>query len=157
MKKAFFAPRKFLHHIEKYLVTGLNPKPRIFVSTNMKFRKIIRYQKQMFWAFLVEGKETKQMLHAFLREGRGRLLVSFKSRNPSAEELKLAIEQLKDIPRFLPFFIVVVVPVPGVAESYTLLAVTLEKWLGHKFRLLPSEISKTIRGKNEAPGDEKSS
>lgn len=123
----------------------------------MKLRKIIRYHKQLLWAFLVEGKETKQMLHAFLRAGRGRLLVSFKSRNPSPEELKLAIEQLKDIPRFLPFFVVMVVPVPGVTESYTLLAVTLEKWLGHKFRLLPSEISKAIRSKNETPGDEKPS
>ena len=123
----------------------------------MKLRKIIRYQRQVLWAFLVEGKETKDMLRIFLREGRGRLLVSFKSRNPSPEELKTAVEQLKDIPRFLPFFIVIVVPVPGVTESYTLLAVTLEKWLGHKFRLLPSAISKAIRNKNEAPGDEKPS
>lgn len=102
---------------------------------------------------MLEGKETKQMLHAFLREGRGRLLVSFKSKNPSPEELKKAVEQLKDLPRFLPFFIIVVVPVPGVTESYTLLAITLEKWLGHKFRLLPSEISKAVRHKNE--GEEK--
>lgn len=131
-----------------------NTKHRIFVSTNMKLRKIIRYQQQMFWAFMVEGKETKQMLHVFLREGRGRLLVSFKSRNPSPEELRQAVEQLKDIPRFLPFFIVVVVPVPGVTESYTLLAFTLEKWLGHKFRLLPSAISKAIRGKHEIPGED---
>lgn len=150
-------PESFCVTLKNYLLAGLNPKPRIFVSTDMKLRKIIRFQKQVLWAFLVEGKETKQMLHAFLREGRGRLLVSFKSRNPSPEELKLAVEQLKDIPRFLPFFIVVVVPVPGVTESYTFLAVTLEKWLGHKFRLLPSEISKTIRGKNEAAGDEKPS
>ena len=121
----------------------------------MKLRKIIRYQRQVLWAFLVEGKETRQMLRVFLREGRGRLLVSFKSRNPSPEELREAVEQLKDIPRFLPFFIVVVVPVPGVTESYTLLAITLEKWLGHKFRLLPSAISKAIRNTSEAPGDEK--
>lgn len=123
----------------------------------MKLRTIVRYQRQMLWAFLLEGRETKQMLHAFLREGRGRLLVSFKSRNPSPEELQQAVEQLKDIPRFLPFFIVVVVPVPGVTESYTLLAITLEKWLGDKFRLLPSAISKVIRGKNEPPGEEKPS
>jgi len=120
----------------------------------MRLRKIIHYQKRVFWAFFLEGKETKDMLHVFLREGRGRLLVSFKSRNPSPEELHDAVEQLKDIPRFLPFFIVVVVPVPGVTESYTLLAVTLEKWLGHKFRLLPSAFSKAIRDKNDTPDDQ---
>ena len=120
----------------------------------MRLRKIIHYQKRVFWAFFLEGKETKDMLHVFLREGRGRLLVSFKSRNPSPEELHDAMEQLKDIPRFLPFFIVVVVPVPGVTESYTLLAVTLEKWLGHKFRFLPSAFSKAIRDKNDTPDDQ---
>ncbi|MCB0577445.1 MAG: hypothetical protein KDC61_22990, partial [Saprospiraceae bacterium] len=50
--------------------------------------------------------------------------------------------------RFLPFFIVVVVPMPGVTEGYTLLAVTLEKWLGEKFRFLPSRLSKVVREKN---------
>jgi hypothetical protein len=84
-------------------------------------------------------------------------MMSAQSRNPSPEELKEAVEQLKDIPRFLPFFIVVVVPVPGVTESYTLLAVTLEKWLGHKFRLLPSAISKAIRSKDEPPAGEQPS
>ena len=123
----------------------------------MKLRKIIGFQRKVLWALLLEGVETKQMLHAFLREGRGRLLVSFKSKNPSPEELKKAVEQLKDIPRFLPFFIVVVVPLPGVTESYALLAVSLEKWLGHKFRFLPSAVSKAIREKNETPGDEQSS
>ncbi|MCB0526837.1 MAG: hypothetical protein KDC65_00060 [Saprospiraceae bacterium] len=114
----------------------------------MKFRKIIRFQRKVLWALMLEGVETKQMLHAFLREGRGRLLVSFKSKNPSQEELQKAVEQLKDIPRFLPFFIVVVVPMPGVTEGYTLLAVTLEKWLGEKFRFLPSRLSKVVREKN---------
>lgn len=104
---------------------------------------------------MMEGVETKQMLHAFLRKGRGRLLVSFKSRNPSPEEMQQAIEQLKDIPRFLPFFIIVIVPVPGVTESYTLLAITLEKWLGEKFRFLPSRLSKVIRGTDDVHEEEK--
>lgn len=127
------------------------------IQSGMKLRKIIGFQRKVLWALLLEGVETKQMLHAFLREGRGRLLVSFKSKNPSPEELKKAVEQLKDIPRFLPFFIVVVVPLPGVTESYALLAISLEKWLGHKFRFLPSAVSKAIREKNEPPGDEQSS
>lgn len=121
----------------------------------MRLRRIIRFQRKVLWALMMEGVETKQMLHAFLRKGRGRLLVSFKSRNPSPEEMQQAIEQLKDIPRFLPFFIIVIVPVPGVTESYTLLAITLEKWLGEKFRFLPSRLSKVIRGKEEVQEEEK--
>lgn len=117
----------------------------------MKLRKVISFQRKMLWALLLEGRETRQMLHAFLREGRGRLLVSFKSKNPSPEELKQAVEPLKDIPRFLPFFIIVVVPLPGVTESYALLAISLEKWLGHKFRFLPSAFSDVIREKKDGP------
>lgn len=118
-----------------------------------KLRKVIRYQQRVFWALLLEGVETKQMLHTFLRAGRGRLLLSFKSKNPSPEELKQAVEQLKDLPRFLPFFVMVVVPLPGVTEGYALLAITLEKWLGHKFRLLPSEISKAVQNKSDPPAE----
>ena len=123
-------------------------------SSGMKLRKVISFQRKMLWALMVESLETKQMVQAFLREGRGRLLVSFKSRNPSPEELKQAVEQLKDIPRFLPFFIIVVVPLPGVTESYALLAISLEKWLGHKFRFLPSAFSDVIRDKKETPEEE---
>jgi hypothetical protein len=54
---------------------------------------------------------------------------------------------LKDIPRFLPFFIVVIVPAPGVTEGYALLAVTLEKWLGRRISLLPSQFRKAFANK----------
>jgi hypothetical protein len=52
--------------------------------------------------------------------------------------LREAVEQLKDVPRFLQFFVIVVVPVPDITEGYALAAVTLEKWLGQKTWLLPS-------------------
>jgi len=40
----------------------------------------------------------------------------------------------------LPFFMCIVVPVPGITEGYAVLAVTLESWLGHRISLLPSQI-----------------
>ena len=68
-----------------------------------------------------------------------------KLRIPSEEELQKAKEQLRDIPRFLPFFVIIVVPAPGVTEGYALLAITLERWLGQRISLLPSQLRKVFQ------------
>jgi hypothetical protein len=94
----------------------------------------------MLWALLMEGVETSRMVHVYARQGSGKLRIIPKHKKPTPEELHEASQQLRDIPRFLPFFVVVAVPVPGVTEGYALVAVTLEKWLGHKFKLLPSQF-----------------
>jgi len=106
----------------------------------MKLREIIRLPRHLLWALVMEGKETTQMLKTFARHGSGKLRLTPAHRHPTPEELREAVEQLKDIPRFLPFFVIVVVPVPGVTEGYALAAVTMEKWLGQKIRLLPSRF-----------------
>jgi hypothetical protein len=105
-----------------------------------KVRKIIRYPKMMLWAFFLESVETKQMVVTFVKQGKGKLLTSTTNHKPTEEELQKAMQQLKDIPRFLPFFVFVAVPVPGMTETYVILAVTLEKWLGKKISLLPSNF-----------------
>lgn len=105
----------------------------------------------------MEGVETKHMLHTYARYGKGKLLVSTKTNKPTPEDLQKAKEQLKDIPRFLPFFVIIIVPAPGVAEGYALLAVTLEKWLGDRFRLLPSQFREVMQAKKaeEVEADDK--
>jgi hypothetical protein len=106
----------------------------------------------MLWAFIMEGIETKEMMATFARKGKGRLLYRSSASEPTPEEMKKAIDQLKDIPRFLPFFMFVVVPAPGVTEGYVLLAMSVEKWLGQKFSLLPSHF-RSIFQKEEANSD----
>lgn len=76
------------------------------------------------------------MVRTFIKQGKGQLLLSKQSEPPTEEEIREAMEQLKDLPKFLPFFVFIAVPVPGVTESYMLLAVSLEKWMGQKFSLL---------------------
>lgn len=106
----------------------------------MKLSKIARFPKMMLWAFWMEGVETKQMVKTFVKHGRGKIIKSSSKNGPTLEELQQAREQLKDLPKFLPFFMCIVVPVPGITEGYAVLAVTLESWLGHKISLLPSQI-----------------
>ena len=105
-----------------------------------KLRRVVRIPRMMLWAFVMEGKETTHMLHTFARKGKARLLISNAENGPSEEEMRRAVEQLKDLPRFLPFFVFIVVPAPGITEGYVLLAVTLEKWLGLKVSLLPTHF-----------------
>ncbi len=108
-------------------------------AAKLKFKRVIRYPKLMLWAFFMEGVDTKNMLQTFARQGAVKLFPA-SSQRPTDEEIKAAMAQLKDLPRMLPFFVVAVVPAPGVTEGYALLALTLEKWLGQRISLLPSRI-----------------
>jgi hypothetical protein len=89
--------------------------------------------------------ETKQMMQTYARHGAGKLLLLSKHKQPTTEELQKAKEQLRDIPRFLPFFVIIVVPAPGVTEGYALLAITLERWLGQRISLLPTQLRKVFQ------------
>lgn len=108
-------------------------------------RSLTHVPRKMLWALVMEGVETKEMVHVFLRHGKGRLLGKASTTHPSPEEIRQAKEQLKDLPKFLPFFVIIVAPVPGIAEGYVLLAATLEKWLGNRVSLLPSQFKKVFR------------
>lgn len=64
---------------------------------------------------------------------------------PSEEEIAAALDQMKDLPKFLPFFTVFFVPVPGITELYILLAYSIERLSGNTVRLLPSHFSKMVK------------
>ncbi len=120
-----------------------------------RIKKIIKYPQLMLWAFVMEGIETRRMVNTFLKQGQGILLMRDVSERPSEEEMKAAMKQLKDIPRILPFFVFVVVPMPGATQGYVLLAITLEKFLGKKFTLLPHRLRKVFEKAKEEEGEGK--
>ena len=99
----------------------------------------------MLWGLVMEGAETRHMLKVFARHGSGKFRFMRTRSQPTPEEMGAAVEQLKDIPRFLPFFVIVVVPLPGVVEGYALVALTLETMAGQRVRLLPSQFSQILR------------
>jgi len=99
----------------------------------------------MIWAMVMEGVETTRMVKVFARLGTRKLRLTPAHRKPTPEQIKEAVEQLKDIPRFLPFFVVVVVPVPGITEGYAVVALTLERWLGDRMKFLPSQFRHVLR------------
>ena len=123
--------------------------PEFKKATASRLRRAARMPRLMLWAFMMESIETKNMVRTFVKQGKGQILLSKQSEPPTEEEIRDAMEQLKDLPKFLPFFIFIAMPVPGVTESYVLLAVSLEKWLGQKFSLLPSHFRAVFQKKKE--------
>lgn len=107
-----------------------------------QLQRLSKFPLKLFTAFWLEGAETTKMVHTFVRQGRAKVLLKSNAPRPTEAEMAAAVAQLKDLPRFIPFFVVVIMPLPGVTEGYALVAVTLEKWLGNKVRLLPSEFRK---------------
>jgi hypothetical protein len=114
-------------------------------ENKLSLRRLSKFPKMMLWALWMEGVETRQMVQTYARHGRGRIIRSYSGRKPTPEELQQAREQLRDIPKFLPFFVCFVVPLPGVTESYVVMAITLESWLGNKVSLLPSNFRKIFQ------------
>ena len=102
--------------------------------------------RELTYAAGMEYQETRDMaltigalLKSQLKEGSEDL--------PSEDEIILALEQLKDMPRFLPFLSMVFIPVPGITELYILLAYSIERMTGDKIQLLPSQFSKMVKKK----------
>ena len=114
-----------------------------------RLKKFTRIPRRMVWAFVYESLETKQMIQTFAHRGFVELRMADPASGPSPAEMDRAVRQLRDIPRFLPFFVFIVVPMPGVTEGYVLLAVSLEKWLGRKVSLLPSQFRKVFQEPEE--------
>ncbi|MFN0214257.1 MAG: hypothetical protein ACKVT2_08375 [Saprospiraceae bacterium] len=121
----------------------------------MKLKEITKLPQRMIWAMVMEGVETTRMVKVFAKHGTGKLRITAAHRNPTPEELREAVEQLKDVPRFLPFFVVIAVPVPGMVEGYALVALTMERWLGDRMKFLPSRVRHLLRpDKEESTAEE---
>lgn len=95
----------------------------------------------------LEYKETMEMAATFGLLLQHQLRIGKHRRVPSEEEIAFALDQLKDIPRFLPFFSIMFVPVPGITEAYILLACAIERMTGNSIQLLPSQFSRIAKGK----------
>lgn len=101
------------------------------------------------YAAKLEAVETKDMAVTFGRLLAAKLHLNKNGEIPNEQEIKDAINQLKDIPKFIPFFSMVFLPVPGITEAYIFLAFTLERLSGGSISLLPSQISKVVKGEKK--------
>ncbi len=113
----------------------------------MKLLALAQLPRQLLWAVVMEGVGTTKMVHTYARQGTGKLRLSPVHRHPTPEELQIAGEQLKDIPRSLLFLLVFLIPVPGFVGGYTLAAISLEKKFGDRIKLIPSRFRHLLNPK----------
>jgi len=117
----------------------------------MKIRNLltqgIQQCQQIFNAFRMEYVETKAMINTF----KGLLKKRFLHQEEiiiTEKEQEEAYAQLWDLPKFLPFFIIAFLPIPGIIEIYLVFAFSLEKTFGAKINLLPSQLKKVLQENN---------
>ena len=84
--------------------------------------------------------ETQKMLVTFTQLFRYRLSKNESITPPNELEIEQARQQLQDLPKFLPFLGLAIMPLPGITEVYILAAILLERQLNGKVSLLPNQF-----------------
>lgn len=97
----------------------------------------------------MEAVETREMAVTLSRLLRRKFRPNGDTPLPSEQEIKAAMEQLKDLPRFLPFFSLIFMPVPGITELYIVTALSLERFSKGKISLLPSQLRRLTKDEEE--------
>lgn len=93
--------------------------------------------KKLYKASIGEWQQTKCMLSTSYRYLRYKKHLCQKCR-------EVATSQFYDIPKFLPFVLVLFFPIPGITELYLGLAVFVTKCSKGKLIILPSEYHKIL-------------
>jgi hypothetical protein len=92
-------------------------------------------------AFYLEGKDFKDMLNTFSILLMEKLNIKHRKDIPTPEEVKEALKQLKDVPKIMPFVALLLMPIPGVLTSYTLISFLLYKLSGGQINMLPDKFN----------------
>ena len=131
--------KKHLYTYEEYIMES---KFHDFKeSTYKKAKDIKNLSKNIVSAFKQEGKETTSMFKIFNRQLRKKLNLKNRSDNPTPEEIKEALSQLRDIPKLAPYaLIMLAAPIPGSSALYTVFAYYLNKKSNGKLNILPSSF-----------------
>lgn len=114
-----------------------------------KASRVKEISKNVIGAFKKEGSETSDMLNVFNRRLRNKLNLKTRSDMPTKQELDEALHQLKDVPKMLPFVLVMLTtPIPGSTTMYTVFAYFLKKKSNGKINLLPDSFDNVLDKKN---------
>ena len=99
-----------------------------------------------------EAEETEQMARSFFKLLEAKLDLSGRKEPPTEEEVKAAIEQLKDVGRFSIFTTLVILP--GGVVSLVGLELLARKFGIKSFNLIPSSFRKRKRSNPPAKPDQ---
>ncbi|KPL20620.1 MAG: hypothetical protein AMS23_10655 [Bacteroides sp. SM1_62] len=140
--------KKWFEELEDLLRNGISPEQRIFA--NRYARKAKYHIDKVLKGVDKEAEETREMASSFFRLLEHKLNLNERTDPPSKEEVKAALEQLKDVGRFSIFVTAVILP-GGVISLIGL--ELLARQYGINFTLIPSAFKKKKK-EDDPPGHE---
>lgn len=129
--------KNWFEELEDLLRNGVNPEQKIFA--NRYARKAKFHIDRVLKGIDREAEETREMASSFFRLLEHKLNLNERTDPPSKEEVKAAVQQLKDVGRFSIFVTAVILP-GGVISLIGL--ELLAKQYGINFSLIPSAFKK---------------
>ncbi len=130
----------WIREIEDLLRNGVNEESRIFANRYAK--KAGHFIDHTLKGIDQEAVETREMAHSFFRFLEHKLRLQERTDPPSKEEVKAAVEQLKDVGRFSVFVTAVILP--GGVISLVGLELLARKY-GINFSFIPSAFRKETK------------
>lgn len=140
--------KNWFDELEGLLRNGVSPEQRLFAN---RYARIAKYHiDKVLKGVDKEASETREMASSFFRLLEHKLNLSNRTDPPTKEEVKAAVEQLKDVGRFSIFVTAVILP-GGVISLIGL--ELLARQYGINFSLIPSAFKKNKK-KDEPPGQD---
>jgi hypothetical protein len=136
--------KRWFSEIEELLRNGVNEESRIFA--NKYASKARGFIDKTMKGIDKEAEETREMASSFFRLLEHKLQLNERTDPPSKEEVKAAIEQLKDVGRYSVFITAVILP--GGVVSLVGLELLAKKY-GIKFSFIPSAFRKDPKDKTQ--------
>ena len=142
--------QRWLNEIEDLLRKGISEESRLF--GNKYASKARGFIDKTMKGIDKEAEETREMASSFFRLLEHKLRLNERTDPPSKEEVKAAIEQLKDVGRYSVFITAVILP--GGVISLVGLELLAKKY-GINFSFIPSAFRKDQKSKSrDADRDE---
>ena len=129
--------KNWFEELEDLLRNGVTPEQKIFA--NRYARKAKFHIDKVLKGVDKEADETREMASSFFRLLEHKLNLNERADPPSKEEVKAAVQQLKDVGRFSIFVTAVILP-GGVISLIGL--ELLAKQYGINFSLIPSAFKR---------------
>ena len=127
----------WFRELENLLRNGVSEENRLFASRYAQ--KARRFIDRTMKGLDQEASETREMTSSFFRLLEHELKLNERTEPPSKEEVKAAVEQLKDVGRFSVFVTAVILP--GGVISLVGLELLARKY-GIDFSFIPSSFRK---------------
>lgn len=131
-----------MKNIKKFSESFISEESISLNGLRMSYKRGKEIASRIISAFKQEGRETADMMKVFNNHLRSKLKLDHRGDTPTPEEVKNALEQLKDIPKLAPYALILLSsPIPFSTVMYTAVSIYLKKITNGHIDLLPGSFN----------------